>query len=316
MFQMFSCVLCLLMLTVPVGAEDKPDERFPLFKSLSASPAPHFIAYTPSELDPRNEANQARVKTSSFRADLEALRPNFDGLVLYGYHPQATPRIVALAKELEYTGLLLAIWDPKSTNEIEGVIDLARLYEGDFAIGVIVGNEGITFNRYELDDLKIAGDRCRAKLPATIPITTSEPLVGYKHEFIREFGDFLAPNIHPVFDASGLGPADAAQWARERAAELASRTGRPVFLKETGFPHAGKPAYTLETQRAYWEAYRAPGLLARNPDKPGVWQFHGVAFEAFDLPWKSEESKLEIEKSWGLLNEKRQPHPAFNTWKR
>ena len=38
-------------------------------------------------------------------------------------------------------------------------------------------------------------------------------------------------------------------------------------------------------------------------------------FEAFDLPWKAVESKLVIEKSWGLLSEKREPYPAFAVWR-
>ena len=37
-------------------------------------------------------------------------------------------------------------------------------------------------------------------------------------------------------------------------------------------------------------------------------------FEAFDLPWKSEESKLGIEKYWGLLSPKREPYPVLELW--
>lgn len=55
--------------------------------------------------------------------------------------------------------------------------------------------------------------------------------------------------------------------------------------------------------------------MTRVEDAPQTWIFHGVAFEAFDLPWKSEESKLAIEKSWGLLSPKREPYPAFDVWR-
>lgn len=97
--------------------------------------------------------------------------------------------------------------------------------------------------------------------------------------------------------------------------KLARETKKPVLLKETGFPHDGKPAYSPATQQAYWSAYTKPGLIARAADVPNAWVFHGVAFEAFDLPWKSEESKLTIEKSWGLLSPKREPYPAFDVWR-
>jgi len=293
----------------------EPDKRFPLFTALTSSPPPTLVTYTPSELDPRAEVNQRRLKTSSIRADLTALRPAFDGLVLYGYHEATTPRILSIAKDLKYQVILLAIWDIKSGAEIDGIVDVARLHSEDFALGVLVGNEGITFNRYEAEDLAIAASRLRKKLPATIPIGTSEPLVGYQHAFIREFGDFLAPNIHPVFDQPKLDPKKAALWAREQTALLAKKTQKPVILKETGFPHAGKEMYTPESQQAFWSAYTESGLLVQERDSSKVWQFHGVGFEAFDLPWKSQESKLEIEKSWGLLSPKREVYPAFNVWK-
>src|SRR5205823_1786352 len=143
------------------------------------------------------------------RADLEALRPAFDGLVLYGYNEACTPRILAVARELKFHAVILAVYDPKSAAEVDGVADLTHLYKGDFVFGVLVGNEGLTFKRYEADDVKFAAARLRAKMADDIPVGTSEPLTGYDQAFPREFGDFLAPNVHPVFDRPQLGPDEA-----------------------------------------------------------------------------------------------------------
>ncbi|AMV17348.1 exo-beta-1,3-glucanase [Planctomyces sp. SH-PL14] len=286
------------------------------FDYLTGRQPATMIAYTPAELDPRNAANQRALKTSSVRADLEALRPAFDGLILYGYHEACTPRILAVAKDLKYRAVLLAIWDPRSQDEVDGVADLANTFAGDMAVGVLIGNEGLTFNRYEEEDLFIAARRLRAKLPVGIPYSTSEPLVGYQRESLVDFGDFLAPNIHPVFDRPNMAAKEAAEWVHQEAAALARRSDRPVLVKETGFPHAGRNKYTPELQADFWREYTAPGLLARSGTGAGAWRYHGVSFEAFDLPWKSEESKLDIEKSWGMLNPQRQPYPAFDVWVR
>jgi len=295
----------------PVHAAE-PDKRFPLFAYLTGKPAATLVTYTPSQLDPRQEANQRRLATSSIRADLEALRTAFDGLVLYGYHEACTPRILAVARDLKFRAILLAVWDPKSAAEADGVAALVRQFGDDFALGVLVGNEGITFKRYEADDVKFAAARLRRILPKSVPLGTSEPLAAYESPFPRDFGDFLAPNIHPVFDRPALGPEAAAAWAREEAAGLAAKAKKPVILKETGFPHGGKVAYTPESQKAFWAAYLKPGVLNRPGE--GAWTFHGVAFEAFDLPWKTEESRLDIEKSWGLLSPKREAYPAHAVW--
>jgi exo-beta-1,3-glucanase (GH17 family) len=288
--------------------------EFPLFGYITGEPKATMIAYTPLELDPRNPANQERVSTTSLRKDLAALRPAFDGLVLYGYHEACTPRIVSLAHELKFRAVLLGIWQPKSAAECDGVAELVRQFHGKLALGVLVGNEGLTFDRYEEDDVRHAAARLRSKLPEDVPLTTSEPLVGYQRKFVLEFGDFLAPNIHPVFDRPQLEAAGAAAWVHEQAQRLATESKKPVLVKETGFPHAGKPIYTPATQAAFWKAYAAPPLVKRaREDSP--WVYHGVAFEAFDLPWKSEASGMEIEKSWGLLSTERKPYPATEIWR-
>ena len=307
-------VLVLAAVLSPARADDGPDKRFALFAALTDKTPAKLITFVPSQLDPRADVNQRRLKTSSIRDDLAALRGAFDGLVLYGYHEACTPRILAVAKDLKYRVVLLGVYDIKSAAEIDGVADLANTYQNDFALGVLVGNEGITFNRYEAADLAIAEARLRRKLPKGIPLGTSEPLVGYKHDFVRDFGDFLAPNIHPFFDRQKLTAEPAAAWAREEAAALAKQTKKPVILKETGFPHDGKAGYTHETQKEFWAAYVKPGLVARPADAGNAWAYHGVAFEAFDMPWKSVDTGLTVEKSWGLMNGARKPYPALSVW--
>ncbi len=291
------------------------DERFPLFKLLTEENPPRILCYTPSQLDPRNPANQVNLKTSSIRADLEAIRPAFDGLVLYGYHEACTPRIMAIAKDLKFRCVILGIWDPKSADEVLGVGRMAKDFRQDYATAVIVGNEGITFNRYEAEDLQIAAGLLRKHIEGIVPMTTSEPLVGYKHDFIRDFGDFACPNIHPFFDRPNDDVAAAATWTRDEALKLAKQMNKPVILKETGFPHAGRPTDSVENQAAFWSAYTKPGLLAGEKDSP-AWVYFGVGFEAFDLPWKAEASGLPVEKSWGLMSPDRKPYPAFDLWKK
>jgi exo-beta-1,3-glucanase (GH17 family) len=303
----------LLLLPSACVSAASPDTRNPFFTYLTGQPSPTMICYTPSELDPRSEVSQRLLKTSSIRKDLEVLRDSFDGLVLYGYHEANTPRILAVAKTLKYRAVLLGVWDIKSATELDGVAALATQYQHDFALGVLVGNEGLTFGRYEEEDLAIAEARLRPRLPKSVPIATSEPLVGYGRDVVVKFGDFLAPNIHPVFDRKDLAPAEAAAWAREQATAIAKKAKKPVLLKETGFPHAGDAKYTRETQAAFWEAYLKPDVVGGDEK---AWTFHGVGFEAFDLPWKAAESKLEIEKSWGLVSPKREPYPALKAWQK
>ncbi len=338
MTRMWRCFVVAIVLSIPFL--DNADERCvaaipysllpsacslvegsPFLELLASSPDLDFVGYTPSELDPRDPANNERLATESIRRDLETLRPYFDGLVLYGYHEACTPRIVALAVELEYEAVMLAVWNPKSAAELDGVATLAELYGEDIACAVIIGNEGLTFGRYQLDDLQLAADRLRRTLPAEVPITTSEPQGAYDHAewgtALLSFGDFLCPNIHPVFDRSDLSPEDAAAWVRERASQLAAQSGRAVVVKETGFPHGGEERYTMESQQQFWSSYIADGTteqVAVDGGEPVLVSLQ-VGFEAFDLTWKRDASGLPIEEHWGLFDNDRTPLPAADVWR-
>src|SRR6187399_2731010 len=88
-----SLIVSLSLLCAPAFAQTRQPRDFPFLAALASEKPPKFITYTPSKLDPRNPANNQSLLTSEIRKDLEALRPTFDGLVLYGYQEACTPRI-------------------------------------------------------------------------------------------------------------------------------------------------------------------------------------------------------------------------------
>lgn len=115
----------LLGAIASIAAAQDRAKKFPLFDYIASERAA-MIAYTPSELDPRNPANQERIATTSLRKELAALRPAFDGLVLFGYNEACTPRLVAVAKELKYRAILLAIWQSKSAAELRALLEQSK----------------------------------------------------------------------------------------------------------------------------------------------------------------------------------------------
>jgi exo-beta-1,3-glucanase (GH17 family) len=291
-----------------------PDAEDPFIAYL-ADPRSALIAFNPSRYEPQNPAG---IPSDEIRADLQVLAPVFDGLVLYAYETGLTGRVVEMAVALGYRSLLLGVWNPRSTEELEGVAQLIRRYHDRIALAVCIGNEGLDTNRYAFEDLPAAAARLKAMLGDDLapPITTSEPSADYGYPPVRAFGDFLAPNIHPAFDQAGLEPARAADWVRTRAQMLAKASGRPVLVKETGVPGGGAPGDRAEIQAAFWEAYVHAGRWERLEGDPRHWVSYAAAFEAFNAPWKAAKSGLPIEGYWGLLDVDRRPSPAFAVWQR
>ncbi|MEZ6067489.1 MAG: hypothetical protein R3B90_17670 [Planctomycetaceae bacterium] len=312
-------VLCGFIASSFIEARaDEPQRPATLIERLSRGDDLRLIGYTPTGIDPRQPAQNLQVKSSSLKADLQAIRSRFNGLVLYGYNEGSTPRIVALAAELGFEAIVLGVWEVRSADEIDGVAALARQFSSQMTIAVCVGNEGLTFGRYEPDDLQFAFNRIRSQIPADVLTTTSEPLVGYQSEFVRRLGDFLFPNIHPAWDRPELAPASAVEWVRTEAARLARQSMKPVIVKETGLPHAYRhdktPEYTPQLQAEFWRSYRAAGVRQVLDGEPAVWASHAVAFEAFDLPWKAEASGFATEQAWGLFSKDRVPYLAAEAW--
>ena len=307
----------LLVGALPASMAYAQEKTNPFFQYLlGCHSVPALIAFNPSHFDPRRPLDLSNAALADLREDLRALSPNFDGLVLYEYLPGLSKDILATAQELGFQAALLGIWDPKKDEEIKGVADLIAQFHGKLALAVVIGNEGLIDNRYTITDVQHAAKKLQALLPVgvEVPFTTSEPIGEYGLTELREFGAFLAPNIHPAVDQDGVDPKAAAEWVRKRANTLAKVGKKPVLVKETGIPNGGLPSYTPDVQQAFWKAYLQSGRLAQTENE--AWVSLAAAFEAYDMPWKAEKSGLPIEGRWGLLNVKRGEYPAFAAWRR
>ncbi len=274
---------------------------------------PAMIAYVPTGFDPRQPPG-GPWPAERLRADLAALRPAFNGLVLYDYRPDVTPGVLEQAAALGYRAVLLGIWDPRSEGEIAGTAELIRRWGDRLALAVIIGNEGINDNRYQVADLEHARDALRERLGplgVTVPLSTSEPAGDYGWPPLLAFGDFLAPNIHPAIDQAALAPEAAVAWVHGRAKAIGRAAGRPVLVKETGLPNGGGEAFSPDRQQAFWRAWLARGRLTRIGQ---TFISSAAAFEAFDAPWKSEQLQSPLEGHWGLMSVERRPYPAFTAW--
>lgn len=277
---------------------------------------PALIDYSPTEFDPRRGRNFHLPSPSSIEKDLLKLRQVFDGLVVYSYHPEVTPIILEKTKQLHYRAVVLGIWDARSAKEIHGVVELIHQYADDMTLALCLGNEGIYFHLYSIKDLFKAQNKIQIALGPSIqiPITTSEPWDSYRDSALYAFGDFLAPNLHPVWVKPALPAKDAVLWTRTQAISLMEKAQKPVLVKETGFPHSGERHFTPQVQKQFWEMYLREERLVYSHTSPLLWTSFATSFEAFSLPWKAEQSGEPIEASWGLMSQDRVPFPAFYTW--
>lgn len=244
-----------------------------------------WIAYSPTNYNP-NASPPVLPSDDSVRADLKVLRnAGFSGLITYGAHLTSIP---SLSREAGFRGMLLGVWDPKSRAELLLAMESAKQ---DVVIGIIIGNEGVSFKRYSLEELHHAMQIMRRETEK--PISTTEI---YERYFdtpkLVEWSDFLAVNAHPFFH--GLRePQHAVEWtvaAYGNLEKLASKS-KPIILKESGLPSEGEKGLSEQNQALYY------GLLQNT-------KVTFAFFESFDQSWKKWGS---VEPHWGLFRSNRTP---------
>jgi exo-beta-1,3-glucanase (GH17 family) len=267
-----------------------------------------FVAYTPRGFDP---GAGHPPDPAALRADLSLLRRHFDGLVTYSC-ANGLDRLAALAREAGFHAVILGVWSPSDSLELERALDAAGKEPG-VVVGLAIGNEGLFFRRYDAAALANAFARARAARPG-LALATSEPFSVYldpARAAALPAEDFLLPNVHPTGEAwFGRAPESASvELVVNVVAELEKRFALPVLVKETGLPSGpASDGFSPAGQARFWKS-----LAERLPPT----RAHAFAwFEAFDSPWKPARAldapaeQRAREAFWGLFDRDGRPKPA------
>lgn len=268
-----------------------------------------FASYEPTSLQVV-DGRVTPADAQSIRADLAALRPNFDGLITYDavHGAEAIP---AIAASLGFRALLIGVWDPTDAAQIAAALEAARRYPR-LVLGLSLGNEPLFARRATPAALAAAAREVRRRAPA-LALSSSEPFHIYEDPSAADLLarlDFLLVNVHPVFQPwfRGASAATSAQFVVNVVADLARLYCGPILVKETGIPTAPAGAgFTPQRQAAFYAELRR-----RFP--PGELRAFAY-FAAFDEPWRALDASPTPgphpeESFWGLYDHDRRPKPA------
>jgi exo-beta-1,3-glucanase (GH17 family) len=306
------------LVLISCSAEPGSKRASTVFRDYLRKPRASMIAYT-SRISAAGQSRSAAI-----RQELQMLRPKFDGLALYGFD-EDTPLILAAARELRYQAVLLTISDPRAEAEIATAANLCEAYTGQLALAVSIGSEGLFENRYSFNDVGSAAKSLERRWPRAerFEITTSEPWWRFLNgqpqaKRLRAFGEFVTVNVHVVWDADIVDPVEAARWTKSRSVEIMNLSGRPVLVREAGFPGGGTSprsslagaAFSREAQARFWREWvHTRSQNASMDARRFVSQ--AAVFEAIDNPRKA---WCDFESSWGLLSSDLRPYPAWEVF--
>jgi exo-beta-1,3-glucanase (GH17 family) len=274
-----------------------------------------FVAYEPTSLRVVN-GHPTHAEAASIRADLQVLRPRFDGLITYG-SVDGAEAIPAVAASLGFRAVIIGVWNPFDPSQLEAAIGAASAHP-EIVTGLSLGNELAFTKRHNFAELAALAVSVRRRLPA-IPISTTEPFHMFygsaASELLHQL-DFMLVNVHPVFQPWFRGAPDhnAAEFVVNVVSKLGDGYCGPILVKEVGVPTAPSEAgFTPDRQASFFTEL----LRQFPPAKERSFAY----FAAFDAPWRafdeiaapaqaSSTQAHPAEAHWGLFDEHRQPKPV------
>jgi exo-beta-1,3-glucanase (GH17 family) len=274
-----------------------------------------FVAYEPTSLQIVN-GHPTHADAASIRADLQVLRPRFDGLITYG-SVDGHEAIPAVAAALGFRALVIGVWNPFDPSQLDAAIGTAKAHP-DIVTGLSLGNELVFTRRHNFADLAALAISVRRRLPSTA-ISTTEPFhmfYGSEASELLHQLDFMLVNVHPVFQPWFRGAPDrnAAEFVVNVVTKLGEGYCGPILVKEVGVPTAPSEAgFTPERQASFFTE-----LLTQFPPAR---ERSFAYFSAFDAPWRAFDEIASsaransteahpAEAHWGLFDERRRPKPV------
>lgn len=298
-FKALATAFLLLAGTLVTGVG--PAKAQSLSELTSAIDTGHWAPYVATKANPHLGPN-GQASEDSIRTDLQLLKARgFTGVSTYGCDNNMLENLIPKVCDELGLKVIIGVWNPLLQSELDAAARSAAKYKS--VIAVSVGNEGGTENasdtnpnsdrRYTFAKAKAGADYIRGK--SGKPTTTVEQFEKYSNETLMSCGDFLMPNIHPYWNKI-YEPSRGVDFTMEKYSWLKSRTSKPVFVKETGYPTAGGNGMSEQVQADFYKE------LATKP-------IHFMYFEAFDCLWKTHN---QTEPHWGIYKNNRQPKATVN----
>lgn len=288
---------------------------------------PSLGPYTPIDFDSSVVPN-TQPSEASIDLDLDALKTGFDGILVYGVEPYV-PYLIQRCIDKGFRAFMLTINDPKSREQIGEAVDLVKLHSQDIAMSICIGNEGLSlpdainpfYTRY---DLGKALTTIRQSLPASqrVVCTTSDLAELYQsldNSAMHNFGDFLAPNLHPIHSKAGANVADSLTWLRDVSDFIMNAGEKILLVKETTWPHTNggglwtvidNLAWTEANQASFYSQLRSSGIRVDSQIHTGIFKSFCSTFETTDHAWKVP-SIGEFAGVLGIMSETRVGYTAF-----
>jgi exo-beta-1,3-glucanase (GH17 family) len=274
-----------------------------------------FVSYSPTQIK-LVQGRLTQADEASIDADLEVLRPYFDGLITYSALNGAE-RIPDIAARLGFRSVIIGVWNPNDPIELGNAI-AAWQRNPTRVVGVSLGNEIIFAKRGTWTELLKTLTDVHARAPG-LPLTITEPFAQFldQPEAKRVFPlmDFMLVNVHPIFEP-WFKNATAFNWA-EFVVRVTKRLSDvypgPILVKETGVPTG--PAflgYTEEKQSTFYHELN----LQMKSSRSQAFSY----FSAFDAPWLIDAPNPvggphPEEAHWGLWTETRAPKAVVHELK-
>lgn len=297
-------------LAAAVGSCAQRPAAKPALTLLSAAMAQgRFVSYQPTQIQ-IHQGKATRADVAGIAADLAVLRPQFDGLILYGVLDGAD-RVVDVAARLGFRAVILGVWNLNDARELDLAL-AAAARQPRLVVGLSLGNERVLAGVTSMQALATRLQQARARAPQLL-WTSTEPFHLYEQAAAQPLlaqMDFMSVNVHPAFQPwfRSASDADAARFVVNVVNDLSALYCGPVLVKETGVPTApASMGFTAQRQAGFWRSLK----IQFPPNRLRAFAY----FSAFDAPWRVNDEHPTAgaqpqEGSWGLYDSARRPKLA------